>query len=438
MRLHNILLLSLLSLFVIAACNMFNEPKHNNPNRNVTLNVEDASCTEAWIEVKFTGVEFPTELRFYVNDSLAESITAVKDTLLYIEGLQPSRTYRVRAKAVRPQETLVKSTEAEVTTMDTTSHNFTWQTYTFGGSGGSSYLRDVAIINENDIWAVGEINIADTANPNGYTTYNAVHWNGQEWELKRIMFYIDQDQPWAGKTPYPCNSAFVFQGNTLGVTSGGQVYILNNDGSDKLLPMGFSWENRFMINAMWGTSSNDFYVVGDNGNIAHYNGTSWEKIESGTESNIHDIWGIKTDKGLIFACAATNYLASGDRKILLYENNKSVPIYWPSGLEVSSVWFPNLLHMFSCGEGIYKRIGTNWERQLGFENTTFTEKIRGQSIEDIFVVGDFGFVAHYNGADWEIYDELDFDILYSVSYKNNTVVSVGSDGWKAVIVVGRR
>jgi hypothetical protein len=103
-------------------------------NRNVTLNVEDASCTEAWIDVKFSGVEFPAELRFYINDSLAESITGVKDTLLYIEGLQPSRTYRVRAEAVRPQETVVKSSEAEVTTMDTTSHNFTWQTYTFGGS----------------------------------------------------------------------------------------------------------------------------------------------------------------------------------------------------------------------------------------------------------------------------------------------------------------
>ena len=56
----------------------------------------------------------------------------------------------------------MKSNELTVTTMDTTSHNFTWQSWTFGDIG-SSVLYDVAIINENNIWAVGEINIADTS-----------------------------------------------------------------------------------------------------------------------------------------------------------------------------------------------------------------------------------------------------------------------------------
>ncbi len=46
--------------------------------------------------------------------------------------------------------------------MDTTSHNFTFTSWTFG-TVGSSTLYDVAIINENNIWAVGEIMIADTS-----------------------------------------------------------------------------------------------------------------------------------------------------------------------------------------------------------------------------------------------------------------------------------
>jgi len=45
--------------------------------------------------------------------------------------------------------------------MDTTSHNFTWQTWTFG-EHSSSRLYDVAIINENNIWAVGEIYMKDS------------------------------------------------------------------------------------------------------------------------------------------------------------------------------------------------------------------------------------------------------------------------------------
>ncbi len=44
--------------------------------------------------------------------------------------------------------------------MDTTSHNFTWQTCTFG-EHSNSVLYDVAIIDENNIWAVGEIYMND-------------------------------------------------------------------------------------------------------------------------------------------------------------------------------------------------------------------------------------------------------------------------------------
>ncbi|NOX65840.1 MAG: hypothetical protein GXO85_08580 [Chlorobi bacterium] len=75
--------------------------------------------------------------------------------------------------------------------MDTTSHNFAWETYTFGGVNGSSYLKDVAIINENNIWAVGEIHTEETdqfdSNGVWVKPYNAIHWDGSTWELKRIL-----------------------------------------------------------------------------------------------------------------------------------------------------------------------------------------------------------------------------------------------------------
>ena len=57
--------------------------------------------------------------------------------------------------------------------MDTTSHNFIWEIDTLGIGG--SYLNDVAIIDENNIWVVGNIE-TDTA------TYNAAHWDGNECE----------------------------------------------------------------------------------------------------------------------------------------------------------------------------------------------------------------------------------------------------------------
>ncbi len=62
---------------------------------------------------------------------------------------------------------------------DTTSHAFVFQQFTWGG-GGSSYLQDVAILSDTNIWAVGEIQLPDSI-------YNAAHWNGVSWKLIKLM-----------------------------------------------------------------------------------------------------------------------------------------------------------------------------------------------------------------------------------------------------------
>ncbi len=63
--------------------------------------------------------------------------------------------------------------------LDTTTHNFTFfaDTLTVGEIMG--VLFDVSIISEDNVWAVGEFIY------NG-TRYNAVRWNGSEWEYMRI------------------------------------------------------------------------------------------------------------------------------------------------------------------------------------------------------------------------------------------------------------
>ncbi len=85
-----------------------------------------------------------------------------------------------------------------------------WETFEFGGGIGSSYLSDVAIINENNIWAVGEIHTdkTDQFDSNGVWVqpYNAVHWDGNNWELKRIFIngYF-----------YPLYAIFAFNENDI-------------------------------------------------------------------------------------------------------------------------------------------------------------------------------------------------------------------------------
>ncbi len=47
----------------------------------------------------------------------------------------------------------------------------------------------------------------------------------------------------------------------------------------------------------------------------------------------------------------------------------------------------------------------------------YTERIRGAEVNDIFVVGDFGIVAHYNGISWKLFPQVAAaDVYNSVDY----------------------
>jgi hypothetical protein len=96
----------------------------------------------------------------------------------------PNTTYKFDAVTYEDGKE-VKSNPVTFTTLDTTSHNFTWQTFEFG-QHSSSVLYDVAIIDENNIWAVGEIYMNDSLGNPDSKIYNAMHWNGNIWEPKRI------------------------------------------------------------------------------------------------------------------------------------------------------------------------------------------------------------------------------------------------------------
>ncbi|MCW8960209.1 MAG: glucosyl transferase, partial [Ignavibacteriaceae bacterium] len=138
---------------ILKACNTTDPP---NDEQNINLKLEDVSCTEAWIELTTTNLQLPTTItlkQFNPNgDTLSKvSILNTQDSLLYIDSLLPNKTYQYQVSSIEHPAT---SNELSVTTMDTTSHDFTFETFTFGGTAGTSTLYDVAIINENNIWAV--------------------------------------------------------------------------------------------------------------------------------------------------------------------------------------------------------------------------------------------------------------------------------------------
>lgn len=45
------------------------------------------------------------------------------------------------------------------------------------------------------------------------------------------------------------------------------------------------------LNGVWGSSPNDVFAVGDNGVIAHFNGTTWSAMTSNTTHGLSAVWG---------------------------------------------------------------------------------------------------------------------------------------------------
>jgi hypothetical protein len=431
------------------ACNTTEPPN----NRTLLLKLEDVSCTEAWIQFSSTNIQIPDNITLYINNQPKKTINLTTvDTLLYIDSLLPNQTYKILA-AMQPYNNA--SNELSVTTMDTTSHNFTWQSFTFGGIGGSSVLYDVAIIDENNIWAVGEIYMNDSLGRPDPSAYNAVHWDGQRWELKRIYTYSN-----CSSVDFaPLKSIYAFSYDNIVVTSGGGMWWYN----------GIKWNAECSINPLltgainklWGSSSEDLYAVGNNGNIAHYQNGSWSKIESGTSIALKDICGTPDGKE-IWTCG-WNY-QTGQSMIQKITESAS-GIIWDSEVLDPKFVFSGLINSI-CSNGnsefvfvggqVYRQslldgrlAKREWINTVNGSNVlelgNYGYRIKSSNKNNIAVVGDAAMIWHYNGSTWYKFTVLynEEDRLYGLAIIDNLIVAVGKRYVPGtlglgLIIIGRR
>lgn len=421
MKLKFAFILIIFSVLAFIGCDS-NEPEDNN---KLELFIEDVSCTEAWLKISNAKGSFIT-LNRDEKEIMQFKLTGT-DTIIVDDSLLPNKTYNYRLSRI---QNLASSIVVPVTTMDTTSHNFTWQSWEFGESESSS-LYDVAIIDENNIWAVGEIYIKDSLGNPDLQAYNAIHWDGEKWELKRIFFYTICGQ--TNRTSYAAKSIFAIDKNEIWIAMDGDQ-IAKLDNGMQTLTLCLPWS--FSINKIWGLNSSDLYAFGSYGNIAHYQDGNWQKIESGTTSYISDIWGLNTSKGVIAYCTVSEFWEPGDRKILRIKNDKVDSISWNSNILLNSIYAPKENYLFACGWGVYKYINGTWE-EIKLPPFT-TNGIRGNGMNDIFVAGDYGFVAHFNGLSWKIFNDVYNAGYGEIKVNGNIVAIVGRENGKGIITIGRR
>ncbi len=408
------------------------------PNPQVTLTAE-AGVIEAWLTVTTQEAE-GAEVLLTRDGAERLRFAAVAETTVVDTGLLPAHSYTYAAQLLKKDQTATRSASVEITTMDTTSHNFTWEIYEFGGQRGSSVLYDVAIVNENDIWAVGEIHTAETDTfdslGNWVPPYNAVHWDGGEWELVRFMvpgpgyseiysvFALGPNNVWMGQ-----GSARHWDGHQW------TIYNSNN-----------GFPGTFRIRKIWGTSSENLYFVGDNGNIVHYDGRYWLLLLSEIELDFRDVWGAWNPQQQYWDVIAVASRLYVNYNRLIFQLKPSYTLLSDSGINwpLLAVWFSSGRKYYVAGSGIYEKHQLS-ERQWQNGPLDITHYtifgMRGNAINDIVAAGGVGEIIHFNGMTWKSFfdvTQLGYGNYYAVDMEGDIIAAVGQDAPRGVIAMGRR
>ena len=267
--------------------------------------------------------------------------------------------------------------------------------------------------------------------------YNAVHWNGNQWELKKIQFYTFCGQSSTGS--YPAKAVLTLNDSLVIIGSASQLAFINGEKQTKTecIPLTIS------INKLWGVNSNDFYAVGNDGNIVQYQNGQWNRIESGTTTNLNDIWGTNDSaaNNSLVLCTVSNRYESGDHKLLSISGNTATEYFtWPY-TRLYGIWFnsPREIYIVGAGAYVYKN---NSLKTINLPTNFFLTRVKGNALNDIYISTSDAQIFHYNGINWMGMSDGIYGSYEGMDVRSNTVALVGYniEGGiigKAVVTIGK-
>jgi hypothetical protein len=354
--------------------------------------------------------------------------TIIIDTLL-----TPSTTFRYRGYALEGGRAIDSSDILTVRTKDTTSDQFDWDVTYFGN--GYSIFHDVCAISSNDVWAVGDVEFPDSLREN---IWNAAHWDGKKWTLKRIAYNIDygggqilRTDQIATLSVFACGEKDVW----FGSDAGGAARLLNNQLLEITPPYP---EGPGATNRIWGYG-NSVYFAGNKGRIVYWNGKDFSVVATDFKYDVNDIWGV----GDTAICIASNWLfeASESRVVRLVAGKAA--LFPETGLQraMKTLWFQRQDRIFASGGFQLEFDGKTWNR-VPNPAEYFQLAMRGIAENDIFCVGQLGNIMHFNGLRWTRITNFPPDPVMecrAVAMLPNEVFVVGyGTARKAMVLHGRR
>jgi len=392
-----------------------------NPDEGKLIQIEvvDVSTNEIWLKVTVDTAYVGYQVRIDYDGDFLHTVGLGRmtktDTVAHIikSTLEPGRTYTIDAAIVEGAggRDLFKSNSVKATILPYTNNDITWQIDTIGTF--QTNINGIWGSSPDNVYAVGWIKLPDRQLP-----YNIIHWNGTEWTA------ID----YAEGEPF---AAFGFTENDIWIVGDGGGFTALAAHWDGEKWRTWEFNNYTVLTGVWGKSSEDIYAVGLEGQILHFNGSVWSKMESPTDIPLRDISGYgekiyavggdpSTGEGVMLE------LVDGQWEIIYKGKAQLIPAQGYS----TTVWCINSYRAYLYNDGI--GVGTTFRDEItlsGIDNLGIRlKKIRGTDHNNIFAVGPFGFIAHWNGSEDRLYPSFDRQngsSLYDVMVFENNVFAVG-------------
>ena len=318
---------------------------------------------------------------------------------------------------------------------DSTTQNFTFETYEFGDGGSSSYLNDIWIFDENNIWAVGWISPDDPAN----NTYhvgnpNIVIWDGVKWNVPN---FSGTSSGIYGLWAADSNNIYFATGGIVTYRNGTYTYVNTNLGLQ-------SYQG---IHKLWGSSQSNIWGVGPWGTIVHYDGNNWTKIDFDQQWYFYGITG-NPETGIAYAYAQNN----NDIRIIVQLSISSATVIHQSkqitAVKANAMNFIDSA-LYLAGSDFSSTLLWKFnpatkeiDSLYALAPTTAIDVISVEKKIDMFYWGEdynAGKMVHYNGKRYKIFDLPKTNEIRGGAHTHNNISAVvGESNNKGYIIVVKR
>lgn len=395
----------------------------------------DASVSEVFLKLQVQNPRPNEKIELKRNGITVMSFNSNRDTILVDTSLTENTAYTYSISAMEGGKVTSLGESISVNTLIPSGHDFEFQTFLYGNAD-PSVLTDVAIIDENNIWAVGEIYMKDSLGNVIFKPFNAVHFDGKEWKMINIPTI---DRTYTSYWSDYLEAIYALDENDIWVTTGGQMVHFDGKSWGKWQHLAEDLYDTKIgsIRKIWINKDHEAYAVGNRENVWHYSGSGkWKQLVTEGNYTLFDIWGIRTPSGEDkIICSGSNPPSSSS--LFEVKGDKVTPIYRTSDKVLISTWFINPYNIYSSGTSVFAYKACKMETVFD-DPYYFFKSVRGAGSNDIMVSGSPGFVAHYSGKDVKYFALDDRDAYISMAYNNGVVVMVGRRGEKAVLTIGKR